>query len=522
MLASAAGAGPVPHAAPGRPAAGTTAARARTASQAESAARRIVPVGIAPGLYERPASQPASPGGLVPSQLVAAYDLGPLRAKGIDGAGQTIVIVDSFGSPTIAHDLATFDSYFGLPAPPSFRVIQPAGKVPPYSRRGGNGAGWAGETTLDVEWAHAMAPGARIVLVETPTSENEGTTGFPQIVAAETYVLKHHLGQVISQSFAATEQTFGSKASVLRLRSAYLLADRDHVTVLAASGDQGATGDTYNMSTQYTTRAVSWPATDPLVTAVGGTQLDLRANGTRRTPDVAWDDSGGGKSIFFSRPSYQNSVRKVTGDHRGVPDISMDASCNSAVAVYQSFPGNGGGSWTPYCGTSVATPLFAGIVALADQVAGHGKPHGLGLINPAIYRMEASHDKGIVDIRRGNNTYVFTRNGHTYTVRGFSALKGYDLVSGVGTVNAAYFVPELANLARLGQAGSRESRCGSGRQPTAPAATAIPSATSIRPASCSPLRPIHRASLEPSSRPMSVSVTLTAPMISAAAATGTW
>jgi subtilase family serine protease len=443
MLASAAGS---PAAIPGEHAV-RSKIRSGTGSQAETAARQIIPIALMAGGYASDAPRAAPAGGLVPGQLAVAYNLDPLRARGIDGAGQTIVIVDSFGSPTIRRDLAAFDSYFGLPAPPSFRVIQPAGKVPPFSRRGGNGPGWAGETSLDVEWAHAMAPGARIVLVETPTSENEGTTGFPQIVAAESYVLRHHLGQVISQSFAATEQTFGSKQSVLALRSAYLLAARDHVTVLAASGDEGATGETYNMSTDYTTQAVSWPATDPLVTAVGGTQLDLRADGTRRAADVAWSDSGGGRSIFFARPSYQDRVRSVTGDRRGVPDISMDASCNSAVAVYQSFPGNGGDNWNTICGTSVATPLFAGIVALADQVAGHGHPHGLGLINPAIYRMDADHDKGIVDVRDGNNTHTFVRGGRTFTVRGFSAQRGYDLVSGLGTVNAAYFVPELAKLA---------------------------------------------------------------------------
>ena len=218
------------------------------------------------------------------------------------------MIVDSFGSPTIATDLARFDRYFRLPAPPSFRVMQPVGKVPPYHASNSNRAGWAGETTLDVEWAHVMAPGARIVLVETPTSENEGTTGFPQIVAAEKYVLKHKLGQVISQSFAATEQTFSAKsdyAAIRNLRSAYRLAAADHVTVLAATGDQGATGDKYNMVDEYTSPAVSWPSTDPLVTAVGGSQLRLRANGTRISPDVAWNDSGGGRSIVFPRPSYQ-------------------------------------------------------------------------------------------------------------------------------------------------------------------------------------------------------------------------
>jgi subtilase family serine protease len=396
------------------------------------------------------ASPVAPAGGLTPAQIRAAYSLppvtdlaGPGPLKGITGKGQTIVIVDSFGSPTIATDLARFDRYFRLPAPPSFRVIQPAGKVPVYHAANSNRVGWASETTLDVEWSHVMAPGASIVLVETPTSENEGTTGFPQIVTAERYVLKHKLGQVISQSFAATEQTFSAKsdyAAIQNLRAAYKLAAADHVTVLAATGDEGATSDKYNMVDEYTSPAVSWPATDPLVTAVGGTQLRLRPNGTRLSPDVAWNDSGGGRSIVFPRPSYQNSVQAVTGDHRGVPDISMDASCKSSVAIYGSFYGGGAGHWSTICGTSLATPLFAGIVALADQYAGHA----LGLINPAIYKIEARHERGIVDITKGNNSQTFTEDGKSYTVHGFSARKGYDLVTGVGTVNAAYFVPELA------------------------------------------------------------------------------
>ncbi len=413
----------------------SSAARRHALAAAASAldAVRIFP---AIRVIRSTAAGPAA--GLTPAQISTAYNTGPLTAAGIDGAGQTIVVVDSFGSPTISRDLASFDSYFGLPAPPSLRVIQPAGPVPAYQPTSDR-SGWASETTLDVEWAHVMAPAARIVLVETPTSENEGTTGFPQIVAAEKYVLRHRLGEVISQSFAATEQTFSSKA-LLRLRSPYQMAATDNVTVLAATGDEGATAYTYSMRTLYTTRAVSWPATDPLVTAVGGTQLDLRSNGSRRKPDVAWSDSGGGRSIFFARPSYQYRIRAVTGDHRGVPDVSMDGSCQSTVAVYASFPGSSPGHWSSACGTSVATPLFAGLVALADQMAGHS----LGLLNPTLYAMAAAHDRGIVDIRTGSNTLVFRQGGREHTVRGFAARKGYDLVSGVGTVNAAYFVPELA------------------------------------------------------------------------------
>src|SRR5436189_77206 len=135
--------------------------------------------------------------------------------------------------------------------PPALTVIQPAGPVPPYRPTSGR-IGWAGETDLDVEYAHAMAPGANILVVETPTSEDEGTTGFPQIVRAEEYVIGHHLGGVISQSFSATEQTFPSPRSLLALRGAYVDAARNGVTVLAAAGDSGAADLQFNEATFYT------------------------------------------------------------------------------------------------------------------------------------------------------------------------------------------------------------------------------------------------------------------------------
>ena len=382
----------------------------------------------------RAAAAPDLPG-LTPAQLRTAYNLGPLLRRGIDGRGQTIVIVDSFGSPTIARDLAVFDQRFGLPAPPSLRVIQPAGPVPAY-RPTSSRTGEASETTLDVEAAHVMAPGASILLVETPTLEEEGRSGFPQIVTAEEYVIRHHLGGVISQSFGATEQTFRSAAVLRQLRGPYLLAARPayRVTVLAATGDTGAAGLTYSTHSHFATPAVGWPASDPLVTAVGGTQLDLTPAGLRRRPDVAWSNSGGGRSAVFARPAYQDGVAGVVGQDRGIPDISMNAACASGMDTYGTFPGGPPG-WSVTCGTSLATPLFAGIVALADQEAGHP----LGLINPALYRMAAAHDPGIVDIRSGDNTFA--------SVPGFRARPGYDLVTGLGTVNAAYFVPELAKQA---------------------------------------------------------------------------
>jgi subtilase family serine protease len=399
-----------------------------------------------------------------PAQIRQAYHLPSLYAKGITGKGTTIAIVDSFGSPTIAHDLGVFDAAFGLPAPPSFKIITPVGAIPAYNPKSAVMNSWAAETTLDVEWAHTVAPGAKILLVETPVAETEGVTGFPQIVKAEEYVLRHYHVDVISQSLSATEETFPSKRSVEQLRGANILAAQDRVTMLAATGDDGAANDELNGSTFYLYPVTTWSPTDPLVTAVGGTELHLDAAGNHISPDTVWNDTynkaaqefvcgkagpcpsagGGGKSIFFSRPSYQDGVASVVGDQRGVPDISMSAACDGAVDLYASFPGlPAGGIWAQECGTSEATPLFAGVVALAAQYAGHS----LGLINPAIYQMYAAHDPGIVPVTSGNNTVTFKQDGKWYTVHGFSAGPGYNLATGVGTVDAQYFVPELAALA---------------------------------------------------------------------------
>ncbi len=396
-----------------------------------------------------------------PGQLEQAYNLWPLYRQGVSGQGSTIVIVDAFGSPTIRQDLSFFDKTFSLPGPASFKIIQPAGKVQ-FDATNPEDVAWASETTLDVEYAHAIAPNANILLVETPVSESEGESGFPQIVQAEKYVIDHYDADVISQSFGATEETFPAKDSVEGLRDAYREAARHGVTVLAASGDSGAADVGSDGQTYYLSPVIDWPASDPLVTAVGGTQLHLNASGNHTSADTVWNDtysvptnkfvygdngpnplaSGGGESALFPRPDYQNPVQDEVGQWRGVPDVSMSAACDGAVDVYLTVPGMLAG-WYPTCGTSEATPLFAGIVALAAQ----WNHHSLGLINPALYRMWDARKPGIVNVTSGNNNVSFYQGGKLHKVGGFYSANGYSTGAGVGTVNGALFVPELARFA---------------------------------------------------------------------------
>jgi subtilase family serine protease len=372
-----------------------------------------------------------------PIQFDNAYNLNGLHARGIDGSGRTIVIVDSFGSPTIQSDLHAFDQQWGLADPPNFTIRQDAGTPPPFDPTNSDMVGWAEETTLDVEWAHSMAPGANILLEETPVSETEGVQGFPEIVQAENYVINHHLGDVITQSFGATEETFPSAQALLNLRSAFQNAAAHGVTVLGGSGDTGATNYESDLSTLYPFRVNSWPSSDPLVTSVGGTQLALDDAGNRLSPDVVWNDGfgagGGGDSAVFSRPGFQSSVRNVVGGSRGTPDVSLSAAVDGGVWVYLSFirPTS---PWHIIGGTSEASPLFSGFVAMADQVA-HQR---LGDINGALYTM-GSGRHGIVDVTSGNNSFG--------GVTGYVAGPGYDMASGLGTVDGATFIPALAEQA---------------------------------------------------------------------------
>ena len=384
----------------------------------------------------------------VPDQVEAAYKLPALYRRGTTGKGQTIVVVDAFGSPTIADDLLQFDQYLGLGTPP-LRIVQ-VGHVPAFDSGNADMIGWASETTLDVEYAHAGAPDAKIVLVEVAKEDLQ------HLALAVRYAVQHKLGDVISLSWGVPEQALGRKF-VSSYSSIFSQAASSHITIVASSGDSGASGQDNN-GNYYRHPVASWPATSPFVTAVGGTKLNLNASGARNGPDAAWNDTyshavndfffgndgpnplatGGGKSAYYGRPGYQNGVRNVTGNQRGIPDISMSASCSVAVNVFETYTGGNGG-WTASCGTSESAPMFAAIIALAGQEAGHP----LGLVNPALYALAASNAPGIVPVASGNNTVSFPGG----TVRGYSVRHGYNLVTGLGTVNGRYLVPELASSA---------------------------------------------------------------------------
>jgi subtilase family serine protease len=334
------------------------------------------------------------------------------------------------------------------------------------------------EVSLDVEWAHATAPLANILLVTTPTAETLGVQGFQQMMNAEQYVVDHHLADVISQSFGSGEGAFqNGMADINNLRQAFVDAQANHVTVLASSGDGGTT-NTYKEPVKSPNPipypSVIWPASDPLVTAVGGTYLCTDATtGTTvdsvsppgncqaspGTREVGWIDSGGGYSTLFSRPGFQNTLPSGSTfagssvgapapntNMRGIPDIAYNASSRTGVLVYMTEPattssgtGCGGANpcdigWYVVGGTSCGSPQWAGLLALADQMAGRD----LGYINPALYQIasnSAQYANAFYDVTMGHN--------QTSSIPGYSASTGWDAVTGLGSPNAANLIPDL-------------------------------------------------------------------------------
>ena len=380
-----------------------------------------------------------------PQEIRNAYGVTPLLNAGYTGKGQSIVIIDSFGSPTIAQDLHTFDVGYGLPDPPSLKVLSPLGTVP-FDPSNSDQTGWAFETTLDVEWAHALAPDANIVLMTSPVSETQGTQGLPEFLFLEQYAVKAHLGYIISQSWATTENTLFSGPGRLALdqfESFYKSAAEHHVTVLASAGDSGPANPDVNGNV-YPFPTVGFPASSPYVTAVGGTSLYADTNGNYQSETV-WDEvakqggaTGGGVSQLFKEPDYQKdtlprSDQKLLKGHRGLPDISYNADPYTSILVYLSFI-HGQAGYYGIGGTSEGAPQWAGIIADANQYAGHA----LGFLNPALYALGSSKDasRSYHDITVGTNSYG--------GITGYAATSGWDAATGWGTPNVSILVKELA------------------------------------------------------------------------------
>lgn len=395
-----------------------------------------------------------------PQEIRRAYGLDDILGRGDDGKGETIVIIDAFGSPTIASDLASFDTGYGLPAPPTFRVLAPLGTVAFDPSKIPDQLDWAAETTLDVEWSHAMAPDAGIVLLTSPVDETEGTVGMPQFDALVNYALDHHLGQVISQSWGATEKTLLTPAGetvISHFERSYERAAAMGVTVLASAGDTGSANYEQNGKTLYAKPTIGFPASSPLVTAVGGTSLRATTMGGYQSETV-WDNpsgaGGGGISRIFKEPWYERrflpkSVQKQLGGFRGMPDISWNADPETPILIYLSYLGSSGAGFYSIGGTSEGAPQWAGLVADLDQFLGHR----IGLLNPYLYVLGAA-GIGYHDVIVGDNSFG--------GVAGYAARPGWDLASGWGTPDLG---PALAALAWL--AGGPASRATLERRATA-------------------------------------------------------
>jgi subtilase family serine protease len=368
-----------------------------------------------------------------PADIRTAYGVDSLIAAKDEGKGQTIVIIDSFGSPTIRGDLRNFDRGYKLVNPPSLRVLAPLGRVP-FNPDNSTESGWAAETTLDVEWSHAMAPLARIVVLTSPVAETEGTVGLGDFLQLERYAFDHKLGNIISQSWAATENTLETKAGrdlVSQFEAFYARADRHHITILASTGDTGTQNPSNGSGTRtYAQPTVNFPASSPLITAVGGTSLRAARSGRWRSETV-WNDGGGGGaggggiSQLFAEPAYQKalpgSVQSNLDGHRGVPDISWNASPDTAILIYASFGGPGSAGYSTIGGTSEGSPQWAGLIADVNEARGNP----IGFLNPALYSFAARNNQVFHDIVKGNNGYG--------GVRGYSAVTGWDPASGLGT-----------------------------------------------------------------------------------------
>ncbi|MBV9379735.1 MAG: S53 family peptidase, partial [Streptosporangiaceae bacterium] len=389
-----------------------------------------------------------------PEQLQVAYGVRPLLERGIDGRGETVVLPElaetTLKPPAVSdlrQDMARFDSLFRLPAPRMRVVSTFSGAVSPWLA--------FGEEVLDAEMVHALAPRASLVILLVRSTSLDNT---PNAVAAAVASLRigSTLGGVMSISAAG--QVGGehcvTRAQTELVHAALRTAAARHVTVVAASGDIGAVGEPCSPIKALTgsgtfppVKEVTLLASDPLVLGAGGTTLTASHKTGAWIGETAWglpygnpgsgfQGSGGGFSRLFARPRYQDGMPR-TRAVRGVPDVSADANGHTGMALAISV---GGGRYVirDSGGTSASAPIWAAIIALADQYAGRH----LGFVNPALYRIARSrcYHRAFHDITVGNNTAQFPPR----TFTGYRAGPGWDAVTGLGSPDAQALVPLLA------------------------------------------------------------------------------
>ncbi|MGC8633984.1 MAG: S53 family peptidase [Candidatus Limnocylindrales bacterium] len=370
------------------------------------------------------------------------------------GTGEQVAIIDAYGSPTVASDLATYSAEFGLPAA-DLHVYYPQG-APTYNplQNGGNETGWAEETSLDVQTVHGLAPGATINLVVAPSSYGNALN------VAEQYAVTNHLGAVMSMSFGSDEAAIAGGGNNLQLQQAeaiYQQAAALGITVFASSGDGGA-------SDGYPVANALFPASDPLVTAVGGTDLFVSAVGAKGKgsgsyayqSETAWNDTdpslcpfgcaygpfgatGGAPSVVFPAPTYQAGVTGKT--MRTTSDVAFNASVYTATMIYLGFLGGSNNGFYFFGGTSEGAPSWAAITADLDQARASQGGSPLGQLNPTLYGLATnvkSYSAAFHDVTVGNNQDPYPAGP------GFLAGKGYDLPTGLGTPNVTGLLRWLA------------------------------------------------------------------------------
>jgi subtilase family serine protease len=392
------------------------------------------------GCESRPISGSQGARCYTPQEIQQAYGYSGLLSSGVDGSGKTIVIIDAFQNPYIKSDLSIFDSTFKLPDP-HFSIIHPGG-LTRFDINDSNQDSWAFEIQLDVEYAHAMAPGANIVLALAKSNDDS------DLLATTKYVISNHIGDVISQSFGEAEQCM-DPTLLAQQHALFAQAVSEGYTIFASSGDSGAAQ--FSCDGTAAIEAASTPASDPNVTGVGGTTLSAKDPSGDYVSETAWteifgcnppavdpsDDncSGGGFSSIYSRPSYQGG----SNPGRGVPDVAYNAGVNGGVLTHCGVCNVvfGAGSATDpnifwiFGGTSAGSPQWAALTADADQMAGAD----LGNINTQLYQLTGGQ---LHDIVKGNNDVAEIGGA------GFNAGTGWDPVTGLGTPNAALLLPALA------------------------------------------------------------------------------